>query len=89
MPELKTFYFTFGSGSPLADYTQVVKAPNESVARCGMFRYYHDKWCACYHGDDKDVVTVGANGLVEIGNIMYKPLAKVITAYDEDEIGCG
>lgn len=42
MPELKTFYFTFGCGFPLAEYVQVVKAPNESVARCGMFRYYHD-----------------------------------------------
>lgn len=88
MPELKTFYFTFGCGFPLAGYVQVVRAPDENLARVGMYRYYHDRWYWCYHGDDKEVVTAGPNGLVEIGNIMYKPLDKVITAYDEEEIGC-
>lgn len=88
MPEPKTFYFTFGCGFPWADYTQVVRAPNEAIARRGMFRYYCDRWCGCYHGDDREVVTAGSNGLVEIGNCMYKPLAKVITAYDEQEIWC-
>ena len=88
MPELKMFYFTFGCGFPLADFVQVVRAPDEHTARVGMFRYYHDRWCGCYHGDDREAVTAGPNGLVEIGNCMYKPLAKVITAYDEEEIGC-
>ena len=88
MPELKTFYFTFGCGFPLADYVQVVRAPNEAIARHGMFHYYRDRWCACYRKDDREVVTLGPNGLVEIGNCMYKPLVKIITAYDEEEIGC-
>lgn len=80
---LKTFYFTFGCGFPLADYVQVVRAPNESVARRGMFRYYHDRWCGVY-----DKAEYVSNGKCSIGNTVYNVLEKVITAYDEDEIEC-
>ena len=86
MPELKTFYFTFGRGFPLADYTQVIRAPNEGLARVGMFRYYDNRWCGCYHADKVELHNHG--NLVQIGEAQYERLAKVITAYDEDEIGC-
>ncbi len=85
MPELKTFYFTLGYGFPLADYVQVVRAPNEAVARKGMFRYY-DGWCGCYHSDQVKLHNHG--NLVQIGEAQYERLVKVITAYDEEEIGC-
>lgn len=83
MPELNTFYFTFGMGHPLACFVQVVRAPDEHLARCGMFRYYHDKWCGCYSKAEyvSDV-------RCKIGGVEYNVLRRVITAYDEDEIGC-
>ena len=83
MPELKTFYFTFGMGHPLASCVQVVRAPNEHLARCGMFRYYHDKWCNCY-----DKAEHAADGRCKIFNVDFNVLRRVITAYAEDEIGC-
>jgi len=83
MPELKSFYFTFGCGYPLAGYVQVVKAPNEAVARAGMFKYYADRWCACY-GRAEYV----RDGVCRIGPAEYKVLEKVVTAYDEESIGC-
>lgn len=83
MPELKMFYFTFGCGFPLADFVQVVRAPDEHTARVGMFRYYHDRWCGCY-----DKAEYVSESECAIGNIVYKVLDKVITAYDEEEIGC-
>jgi len=86
MPELKAFYFTFGCGFPLSEHVQVVMAPNEAVARAGMFRYYADRWCACYPSDQ---VQKAEGGRVEIGKYWkYTPLAKIITAYDESSIGC-
>lgn len=86
MPELKTFYFTFGCGFPLAKYVQVVRAPNEAIARQGMFRYYYDRWCGCYHSDQVELYNYG--NLVQIGEAQYERLGKVITAYDEEEIAC-
>lgn len=83
MPELKTFYFTFGGGFPLADFVQVVRAPDELTARVGMHRYYHDRWCGCY-----DKAEYVADGMCALGNVVFKVLAKVITAWDENEIGC-
>lgn len=83
MPELKSFYFTFGCGFPLAGFVQLVMAPDERTARAGMFRYYHDRWCACYHQAE-----YVRDGVCRIGDEGYKVLDKVITAYDEDTIEC-
>ena len=84
MPEeLRTFYCTFGCGFPLADYVQVVKAPDETTARLGMFRYYDNRWCGIYRRAE-----YVSDGKCAIGNIVYKVLEKVITAYDDDSIGC-
>ena len=83
MHKLNTFYFTFGCGFPLADFVQMVRAPNEATARAGMFKYYYDRWCGCY-----DKAEYVEHGKCAIGNVVYKVLAKVITAYDEEEIGC-
>ena len=83
MPELKTFYFTFGCGFPLADFVQMVRAPDEHTARVGMYKYYHDRWSTCY-----DRAEYVVSGRYAIGNVVYKVLDKVITAWDANEIGC-
>ena len=81
MPELKTFYFTFSCGFPLADYVQVVRAPDESLARVGMFRYYHDRWCGCY-----EKAEYSAPGICTIGPATYKVLEKGIYVYSANEV---
>ena len=83
MPKLNTFYFTFGCGFPLADFVQMVRAPDEATARAGMFKYYYDRWCGCY-----DKAEYVSEGKCAIGNVVFKVLGRVITAYDEEEIGC-
>lgn len=83
MPELKTFYFTFGLGHPLASCVQVVRAPNEHLARCGMFRYYHDKWAFCY-----DKAEYVSDGKCVIGGCYYNVIRRFVTVYDEKEMGC-
>ena len=81
---MKSYYFTFDCGFPLADFVQVVRAPDEPTARAGMYRYYHNRWCGCY-----DKAEYVSKGKCAIGNTVYKVLAKIITAYDKDEISCG
>lgn len=81
MPELKTFYFTFGYGFPLADYVQVVRAPDENLAQVGMYRYYHDKWCVCH-----EKAEYSAPGICTIGPATYKVLEKGIYVYSANEV---
>lgn len=83
MLKLKTFYFTFGCESPLADFVQMVRAPDLVTARAGMFRYYHNKWYGCY-----DTAKYVSDGKCAIFNAVYKVLDKVITARNESEIEC-
>ena len=92
MPELKTFYFTFGCGFPLADFVQVVRAPSEPLARVGMYRFYCDRWCSVYGEDEVKLRNYG--NLAEIGTgerwmHQYDVLRKVITVYGEHDISCG
>lgn len=83
MPKLKTFYFTFDCESPLANFVQMVRAPNVMIARKGMFRYYCNRWCACY-----DTAMYVSEGKCAICNVVYKVIDKVITAMSVDEIDC-
>ena len=69
------FFFTFGCDFPLADYVQIVIAPDEKTARAGMFRYYADRWCACY------------SNLADIGGT-HTLLPRVIKAVSENHITC-
>jgi len=46
------YYFTFGTGYPLADFVQQVSAPDVAAARRGMRRFYEDRWAFLYPAEE-------------------------------------
>ena len=50
-PELDTWCFTFGVGSPLARYYVAIDAPDETTARQQMIRLFSRHWAGCYRWD--------------------------------------
>jgi hypothetical protein len=45
---MKTWYFTFGVGSPLANYFVRIKAADEEAARLQMVVWFTRHWASCY-----------------------------------------
>ena len=50
--ELQDYYFTFGTGHELAQFYQVIKAPNEYEAYQAMFKAHGKKWAFGYNSED-------------------------------------
>lgn len=45
---MEMFCFTFGVGSPLAEYYVTIAAPDETAARAQMFCLFSWHWASCY-----------------------------------------
>lgn len=48
---MRKFYFTFGSGSPLANTFVCIEAADEMVARLQMNCWFTSHWASCYPED--------------------------------------
>lgn len=66
------FYFTFGVGSPLANYYVRITAVDETAARCLMAALFSGHWCGCYtnftpkHGE-QELTRVNRQASVRLG----------------------
>lgn len=83
---MNEYYFTFGIDHPLTDFAQQVSAPDESLARRGMHRFYADRWASCYHAKECFPAAEG-DKIVLPYNTTMRRLPMTIIVYDEDSIG--
>lgn len=83
MDDNNEYYFTFGVGSPLADFTQQVSAPNEGAARRGMHHFYADRWAFCYRAEDVFPMVDGDRVAFPAG-VVLKRLPKKIIVYGDE-----
>ena len=79
------YYFTFGIDHPLADFVQQVSAPNETLARIGMHRYYADRWVSCYRAEEC-LPAVEGDRVVMPCNTTMRRLPRKIVVCDENSI---
>ena len=72
------YYFTFGTGHPLANFVQQVSAPGEEAARRGMHRFYADRWAFCYRAEECFPAVEGDRVVLPRGSTMQRIPRKIV-----------